>query len=131
MLRLLEEYTVAVTVEDHPVYAGASYRSGGVLEVKKGAKVIPLYLLESDTDNGRVYMAQLVNEDGSSGHKIRVYEGEIEQEQQPVRPSLQAAYNEIEEHYRAGAYLFSTPTTGTTVISSPYINTADSILREE
>lgn len=130
MLRLLDVYTVFATFSDHPVYNGQRYRQGSMIRVEAGTKVRPLEILQrSDHEPDSLYMGQIVNEDGSSGGKVRIYEGDLEETRHvtssgtitqstgwEINPFL-AEFVQVVQPVLTEAY--------------GYINTADSILRED
>lgn len=131
MLSLLNVYIVDCSFTDHPVYDGERYRSGGARTVERGTKVRPLYVLkESEHDPDTLYMAQTVNEDGSAGIKIRLYEGDVTVrtiDNSAVTPNPAPAWA-VNPFSRSIDHLFIDETFPTVV--PEYVNTADSILRE-
>lgn len=131
MLRLLEVYKVTHQFSDHPVYAGERYRSGGVLSVPRSTEVRPLYLLAGlDNALDNLYMAEIVD----THDKIRLYEGDVmEGETANIwdevvdvvaqRPEVARTVTTPVSTWHIGPFATNDPT--------PYVNTADSILRED
>lgn len=131
MLSLLNTYTVDCSFTDHPIHDGERYRSGGARTVERGTNVRPLYVLKkSEHDPDTLYMAQTVNEDGSAGIKIRLYEGEVTVSaiDNSTVTTNAAPARAVNPFLLRNDYLFVDETFPTVV--PEYVNTADSILRE-
>lgn len=131
MLKCLQEYVMKDSYDDHPVYEGFRYRSGGVISVKRGDRIItlekitmPADMLAHLSESNRPWLAQLVTDDDRNGKKIRVYPSEVETEGQvPTTPRVTVTSTGISSiDWMQGEWDIPPPS---------YVNTADSILREE
>lgn len=131
MLKYLQEYVIKDSYTDRPVFNGRRYREGRVVRVERGDRVITLEKLALDEDEpvpserNWPWLGQLITDDDRNGKKIRLYPSEVEIEGQvPPTPRVTITSTGISSTDWIQAEWHIPP-------PQSYVNTADSILRED